>query len=197
MIWMKFILAVMLTAIPFAYHIYIAPRKEKSSTWRNMFAFLFAKIPQVKLFFNMVIEILRKFHQGMKKYDSFRKFFILLVLLVMLVCQFVDFSVSNKMAKNAISTCPLATIMAALISLVFFSYRLADMILLMLHTERKAFVIFGFSLIVLLFASPQSFILVETLFTVLMASYFYPMKDDCSPQNRETTFIGQGMSVVA
>lgn len=206
MIWLKIFLAVILTTIPFAYHIYVAPRKDKSSKWRNIFTLLSDKFPQVKLFFKMIVEILREFHNGMKNFDSFRKFFILLLLLIMLAYQFVDFTVSNDMAKqviedsvdkdailsfynsyNAFVTAPFATISSAIISLIFFSYRITNIILSKLHTEKKAFFIYGLLIMVLLFSIPRYFILVEILYIILIAAYFYPIKNgNTSPQYRRT-----------
>jgi len=42
---------------------------------------------------------LRRFYEGMKRSDNFRKFFTLMILMGMILIQFVDFHASTEIAK--------------------------------------------------------------------------------------------------
>jgi hypothetical protein len=77
---------------------------------------------------------------------------------------------------GALMTRPHASLLAACLSLLLFSYTAADWVLTRLHNRRKFF--FGIALVVLiiLFVSPRYFIVSEILEMMLMAALIYPNK---------------------
>ena len=104
MIYLKIILALLLSAVPFLYASFIRPRQETSPKWRNMLATIGSlginSIPLVKALRMSCSKYLHRLYEGMKKSDNCRKFFSLLTLLVMIAVQFVDFSASTEIARG-------------------------------------------------------------------------------------------------
>ena len=199
----KLILALILTAIPFAYAYYVRPRKDKPGIWRNGFTFLSAQWPWLKKAATAIGKFFRRMYDGMRRSDTFRKFYILMVLLVILAYQYIDFHTASDMleaARNMVEnsgektaekcaekfpalkayipfiTSPYATITAAVMGLSLFSYRIADWMFTKLHDSRKTFFGFALAILVTLTLSPRIFIIAETMFIILMAAFFYPDK---------------------
>ena len=104
MIYLKILLAFLLSAVPFLYVSYIKPRQETSPRWRNMFATIGSlginRLPQYKAFKTACSKFLCRLYEGMKKSDNFRKFFTLVTLLLMIAVQFIDFSASTEIARE-------------------------------------------------------------------------------------------------
>ncbi len=102
MIYLKIILAFLLSAVPFLYVSFIKPRQNTSPRWRNLLAAIGSlginKLPQVKAAKAACIKFLYRIYEGIKRSDNFRKFFTLLTLLVMIAVQYVDFSASADVA---------------------------------------------------------------------------------------------------
>lgn len=195
MIYFKIILAFLLSALPFFYMSYIRPKEKTSPVWRNMFTALGTQMPRLRAVKKAVGKFFHRLYDGMKKSDNFRKFFTLVTLLLMIAVQFVDFSASTSIARmlqeashdghetakmiavyGTLMTRPHASVLAACLSLILFSYTAADWLLTRLHNRRKLF--FGVVLItlVVLFASPRYLIVTEVLEMMLMAALIYPNK---------------------
>lgn len=133
-----------------------------------------------------------RFHEGMKRSDNFRKFFTLMVLIVMIIIQYIDFHASCTIAKMmqesnyvesadtiayaALMSRPYATLIAVPISLSFFSFKMADLILTWLHGHPKAFIPIGLTLVGLLAFFPRYVLVAELVFIILFAAYLYPIK---------------------
>ena len=133
MIYMKLILACLLAAAPFVYAAYMRSGKHS--------------LPRV----------IKRLYEGMKKSDNFRNFFTLILLMVLVAYQYVDFHASTAIAEmlNETDSCadtattisiygklmssPYATIIAAGLSLPLFSYKLANRVLTELHNNQKLF----------------------------------------------------------
>ena len=77
------ILAFVLTAIPFAFHLWIKPRKASSNKWGSLYS------------------VLSAIYERMKHSDNARKFFTRVFLIVLLFVQYVDFEAAN--AANLLS----------------------------------------------------------------------------------------------
>ena len=199
----KIILALLLTAVPFAYAYYVRPRKDKTGVWRNSFTFLSAQWPWLKRIATTIGKFCRRMYDGMKRSDNFRKFYILMVLLAILAYQYIDFHTASNMLEAArdmvensgektaekcaekfpvlkayipFITSRYATITAAVMGLSLFSYRISNWLLTRLHGSRKIFFGFALTILVTLTLSPRIFIIAETMFIILMAAFFYPDK---------------------
>ena len=75
MIYMKLILACLLAAAPFMYAAYMRSGKHS--------------LPRV----------IKRLYEGMKKSDNFRNFFTLILLMVLVAYQYVDFHASTAIAE--------------------------------------------------------------------------------------------------
>lgn len=206
MIYLKLILALVLSALPFFYVSYIRPKEKTSPVWRNMFTAIGTQLPHLTKVKNAIGKFLHRLYDGMKKSDNFRKFFSLIILLLMIAVQFVDFSASTSIARmtqestlisqqtakiiaiyGPMMTRPHATVLAACLSLTFFSYSVADWFLTRLHNKQRFF--FGVALItlIILFATPRYFIVAEILEMILLAALIYPNKiSEQRPKGRKT-----------
>lgn len=139
----------------------------------------------------------RRFYEGMRHSNNFRKFFILMVLMVMIAIQFVDFHASTEIAKmiqdnnvNSYETAkmiaiyaplmtkPYATLVTTAISLSFFSFRWADYILTILHDYTKIFLIIAVISMAIPLISARYLIVTEIIYIILIAAYLYPDKND-------------------
>lgn len=139
--------------------------------------------------------IAKRMYEGMKRSENFRKFFTLILLMVMLAMQFIDFHASTEIARmlqdsNAshndtmltmatyapLMTRPYATLIAAALSLSFFSYKLADKVLTKLHNNRRLFALIGLAVVLLTVFLPRWIVVSEMLAITLMAGYVYPNK---------------------
>lgn len=104
MIYLKIILAFLLSAVPFLYVSFVKPRQETSPRWRNMFATIGSlginRLPQYKAAKTACAKFLHRLYEGMKRSDNFRKFFSLITLLLMIAVQFIDFTASTEIARG-------------------------------------------------------------------------------------------------
>ena len=137
-----------------------------------------------------------RLYEGMKKSENFRKFFTLLVLLVMLALQFIDFQTTTAIAKmiqesadNPVETAqtigvyaplmtrPYATLIAAILSLSFFAYKVADRVMTVLHQQQRVFLLTGVIAMCIMFTSARYLIVAQMLFIILFAAQVYPNQD--------------------
>lgn len=212
MIYLKMILACILSAIPFLYVSFIKPRKDKSPVWRNMFTVIGRCLPPLTTVKNAMNIFLIKMYIGMKFSDNFRKFFTLIVLIIMIGIQYTDFCVSSEVAKTITEikatnveglkensygishiftleswvTTPQASLLAAVMALSLFSYRMSDYILTQLHNSNKLFFFTAIATLVVLFVSLRYLIIVETILLFLTAAEIYPNKiTDENPKGKK------------
>lgn len=203
MIYLKLIMATVLSALPFVLASFIR-KKRKYIDNRS----IFDAVQSLFAYFNKIeticfIYILR-LYEGMTKSDNFRKFFTLLVLLFMIAVQFIDFNASTDIAKEILNTPdnvtddtstttievwwrnvsifiplmtnPLATLLAAALSMILFAYRCGNWLLTRLHNNNKFFFYSALVSIVILFASPRFLIVTEVIEIFLIAAIIYPNK---------------------
>ena len=183
MIYMKLIMACLLAAAPFVYAAYIRSGKHS--------------LPRV----------IKRLYEGMKKSDNFRNFFTLILLMVLVAYQYVDFHASTAIAEmlNETGRCadtattiisiygklmssPYATIITAGLSLPLFSYKLANRVLTELHNNQKLFLIVAMLTIALVLCVSVRFLIVsEVIAIILMAAVIYPNKTcKCIPLVSQT-----------
>lgn len=100
-ITLKVILAFLLTAIPFAFHLWVKPKQATSNKWGSLYSVLSAYYPKFNTFKKKVRGWLSAFYERMKRSDNARKFFTRIFLIVLLLVQYVDFEAAN--AANLLS----------------------------------------------------------------------------------------------
>lgn len=139
---------------------------------------------------------LHRFYEGMKRSDNFRKFFTLMMLMGMILIQFVDFHASTEIARMIqdssvtsteaakmiaiyapLMTRPYATLLAAAISLSFFSFKWADYVLTFLHDYPKLFLVVAVVSMAIPVVSVRYLIVTEIMYIILLGAYLYPDKD--------------------
>ena len=202
MIVLKIILAVGLTAIPFI----IQPQKDKVPKWQNSFSLMADCILGLKNFFRKFLYVLQKLHDGMKRSRLYRKFYTLIILIVMIGYVYVDASAAQcaeKIAGDIVKesaehgavlaadliavktymTSPVTLGLSFILAMSFFSYRHADRLLLKVHFSR-----YGFKTLAILaiLTAWHFFILAEIIFIILIAAFFYPQKEfESQPKGRK------------
>ena len=203
MIYLKIIMAFLISAVPFLYVTLIKPKRETSSVWRNMFTAIGSQLPRLKAVKTACSKFLHRLYEGMKRSDNFRKFFTLITLLLMIAVQFIDFSASTEIARSireisqsdaetygeietriahtiavygSLMSKPHATVLAACLSLTLFVFGSANWLLTRLHNSRKFFFFIALVTLIILFTSPRYFIVVEIMEMMLMAALIYPNK---------------------
>lgn len=106
--------------------------------------------------------------------DFARKFFIRIVIMVILFNQVVD---SILFFDGATTVANILFFSFAFYIVVFlFDYRLADRILSFIHEERKAYLAGFIIILTMLFLIKESLVVCETLTWLMMAAAIYPKK---------------------
>jgi len=204
MLHIKIILALLLSAIPFLFKHLIVPRKDSSPGCSNAIAAVGATRPFInkcgRQLFNMSIKI----YNAMKHSAEARKLFSLILLLILLTIVIVDFNASASIARKVTKaaqesgslseeviglytvyrpylTFRYATLLAGLMTMPFFSYRLTDRILSRLAGSSRLFAVMSVVTMFLLALSAicysgRNIIIPQMLFVILGASSVYPQK---------------------
>lgn len=90
MIVLKWLLAMLLTSVPFVFHYCIKPKAASSDKWRNFYCFLSARMPWLKRKALAVKAWISYVYHKMYRSDNGRKFFTLTLVICMLVFQVVN-----------------------------------------------------------------------------------------------------------
>lgn len=218
---LKLILFVVLTIIPFLYHFLIKPRRESIKRYRNAFTAVHPQMSKLKKAIWRLGAYLINFYDKMKRRETPRKFFTLLLLLSLLLFQGVDNFASSEVAATyktmakekrldqlSISgkktaapfmqrkmnnylypflTRPLVYLITFGMTLLFFSYKLANRILTKIHNSKR--ILIGVSCVIILFSffdEGRYILLSEVLFVIAMAALFYPnFHDPAAPKGRK------------
>lgn len=199
-----------LAAMPFAYAYHIRAQKKRGDQPSSLYTFIGKQFPKIQCACLAVINFVTRVYDGMKRSDSFRRFFTIITLLVLLVFQYVDFHVASNVAhdvrlafensaeKNVDNiaelkawlhyfTKPHATMLGACLSLMFFSFRLANNILTRLHNNNRIYCLVGLVTMCIAILATRWFIIAETFAIILMAAYIYPNKRPIeNPKGRKT-----------
>ena len=96
MIVLKWLLAMLLTSVPFVFHYCIKPKAASSDKWRNFYSFLSARMPWMKRKALAVKAWISYVYHKMYRSDNGRKFFTLVLVICMLVFQVVDFHAAKE-----------------------------------------------------------------------------------------------------
>lgn len=210
---LKFILVVILTAIPFLWAGFIKPRQNSNEDWRNLYALAESKKGVIKKYATRTKAWCMMFYEKMKSNLSARKLFTLIVAMSMLTYQFVDFKAQDeavhKMQQAVVQhqpesisiadartikkfpynifkrslanwlypfvTAPLAYMAAIIITFMFFSNKLADKTLTMIHQDDNLNIILGIISFIMLFMDEGRYVLLsEVILILLISGRFYP-----------------------
>ena len=88
---LKVILAFVLTAIPFAYHAWVQPNQDRSPLLRNLSTAVMACLPKIRGVVKKARSFLSWYYDKMKTSMSSRKLFTLVLVMVLLAVQYVDY----------------------------------------------------------------------------------------------------------
>ena len=97
---LKLVLFFVLTSIPFLYHFLIKPRRESIKRYRNAFTVVQPQMSKLKKAIWRLGTYLINFYDKMKRRETPRKFFTLLLLLSLLLFQGVDNFASSEVAAT-------------------------------------------------------------------------------------------------
>lgn len=213
MIALKFILAVMLAILPFLCSKYFrhVPTENKdgeqpSTNRRTLINFLSKYLPRLKNLLHTVENFFLRLSRNMHRSDNARKFFVLMLLIILLCYTFVDFQATNAAREiirlsangdgNITTTCIIygttvsnsyTMLLCQLSTFMLFSYKFADKILNWLRNNWNYMAMADLFLIaaVAVFAQ-RHFILVEVLTIYLLAASVYPPKANTTdPKGRK------------
>ena len=96
MIVLKVVLALLLTLVPFVFHYVIKPKASSSPKWRSFYSFLSTKMPCIRRKASKVKAWISYVYGKMHRSRNGRKFFILVLLVMMLVFQVVDYHAARQ-----------------------------------------------------------------------------------------------------
>lgn len=96
MIVLKVVLALLLTLVPFVFHYVIKPKASSSPKWRSFYSFLSTKMPCIRRKVAKVKAWISYVYGKMHRSRNGRKFFILVLLVMMLVFQVVDYHAARQ-----------------------------------------------------------------------------------------------------
>ena len=190
MVYGKLLMLILLTSMPFLASLRIR-------RYKNIRFFMVKHMKKWMKIVKKVKDAKLVFFARMKRSRHYRKFFIIMVMLLTFVVQYVDLKISSTAASTALasvnrdgkdyveiygealkfiplSTSPIASFLAIGISLSMFSYRLFDRVLTRLHSSDKTFFIVAYSSVILTALSFRGILLVEVIFIILMAANYYP-----------------------
>lgn len=217
MIVLKWLLAMLLTSVPFVFHYCIKPKAASSDKWRNFYSFLSARLPWMKRKALAVKAWISYVYHKMYRSDNGRKFFILVLVICMLVFQVVDFHAAKEACAfqvewaakgKALSLTPYyiglpgidgevelgpkafmenvlypfqtslwVYMVALMMTLLLFSYRLADSVLVGIHGSRCLQILLAsLAIVVAVVDCGRAFLMGELIFILLMAGMVYPFK---------------------
>lgn len=199
MIFLKIFLSLILVILPYAYAYHVRAKKKRGEQQSSLFTFLGKHLPKIHQACLAVKNFIMRLFDGMKRSDSFRRFFTIITLLVLLVFQYTDFHVASSIAHNVREafqnsaernveniaelklllpyfTKPQATMLGACLTLMFFSYRFADYLLTLLHNNNRLYCLVGLATMTITILATRWFVIAETLAIILMAAYTYPNK---------------------
>lgn len=199
MIYLKIFLSLILVILPYAYAYHVRAKKKRGEQQSSLFTFLGKHLPKIHRACLAVKDFIMRLYDGMKRSDSFRRFFTIITLLVLLVYQYVDFHIASGIAHEVYEallnsaeknvekivelkvwlpyfTKPHATILAGCVTMLFFLYSPADIILTRLHNSNRLYCLVGLVTMTITILAGRWFIMAETLAIILMAAYVYPNK---------------------
>lgn len=193
-IYLKITFTLVLSIIPFVYMI-----RMRNMEYNNAFLQLIGKSDNIRNLCNGIRKFCYLLHEGMKKSDSFRQFFILIIFIITLIFQVTD-SIASRYIINlildasqknaplliekygALASSDLATIITFIFSLVLLKYEWANRLLLFIKNNRRitmAYMVVILTLILMsYFSIKNNIILAEIMTIILYAGFLYPKKEN-------------------
>ena len=210
MIALKYILAMFLAILPFI--VSYALRKKANKEGNNgskasgIVPFLAHHLPHVSFLFHALANFAKRLYKGMRKSENSRKFFTVILIIVLLIYTYVDFTASESAMdiirftgeKGGVSSVAftvyfpmvsnsVALFLCQIFTFVLFSYRIADWILSWIGDNWNYVMTFDCMLIAYVAVYSQGwFIMAEVLTIYLMAAGIYPKRiNDPTPKERK------------
>ena len=204
---LKITLAVLLTAIPFFFRYWIKPISEKQPKWRSLFSFLEYNRPSFSKKKRLLKICYLKVVRRLRFSVNARKLYTYILIFVLLGIQVVDYRCSLSaterleasgtgvspgrilagMADGTVAspliwyanTTPFEVLAGCLaVTLLLFSFRLADFILTGIHNRKfLRWLLIGAIILLIPAGFGRLFLLAETLYLFLLAGLFYPNLD--------------------
>lgn len=205
-LFLKFILAAFLTAIPFLFHYLVKPKSMTSSKWKNSIVLGENLYPSfIKKKRKLTAWLLRVYHK-MKFSRNARMFFIFSFVIVLLAVQVVDFNVSNFIYTHIVKISTLHTaseasipflyrlfnidflylqatpflvcLLSFFVSTLFVNYSISNFILTEIHNKKWLKLAISVAIISLTVCSlGKLFLISELLYLTLLAGIAYPNFD--------------------
>lgn len=194
-LYIKIILAILLSAIPFLFAIFIKP-KAKDEKWRNVFTLSDINSEKVASGAVKLRNFFKKVYEAMKYSDNARKFFIMLLIITMIVFQWIDSEATQTAVRAIIGnrenvyqgkesmvmflpfiTSPIVTILSMIYTFILFRYKWANKLLTKINTNKKMIVLFiALIMLSIVVGNGRFFLLGEILFLTLIWALILPKK---------------------
>ena len=194
-LYIKIIIAILLSAIPFLFAIFIKP-KTKDGKWKNVFTLSDINSEKVANGAGKIRKFIMRIYEAMKYSDNARKFFIMLLIITMIVVQWIDSEATQTAVKAIIGnrenvhldkesmikffpfiTSPIVTILSMIYTLILFRYKWSNKLLTKIGTSKKVIVLFvAMIMLSIVIGSGRFFLLGEILFLTLIWALILPKK---------------------
>lgn len=194
-LYIKIILAILLSAIPFLFAIFIKP-KAKEGKWKNVFTLPNINSEKVANGAGKIRKFIMRIYEAMKYSDNARKFFIMVLIITMIVVQWIDSEATQTAVKAIIGnrenvyqekesmvmlfpfiTSPIVTILSMIYTLILFRYKWANKLLTKINTSKKMIVLFiALIMLSIVVGNGRFFLLGEILFLTLIWALILPKK---------------------
>ena len=196
-LYIKIILAILLSAIPFIFSIFIKP-KTKDGKWKNVFTLSDINSEKVANGAGKIRKFIMRIYEAMKYSDNARKFFIMLLIITMIVVQWIDSEATQTAVKAIIGnrenvyldkesmikffpfiTSPIVTISSMIYTLMLFRYKWSNKLLTKIHSSNKITILLCVIIIVsMIIGRGRFFLLGEILFLTLIWGTIIPKKKE-------------------
>lgn len=194
-LYIKIIIAILLSAIPFLFAIFIKP-KAKEGKWKNVFTLSDINSEKVANGAGKIRKFIMKIYEAMKHSDNARKFFIMVLIITMIVVQWIDSEATQTAVKAILGnrenvyqekesmvmlfpfiTSPIVTILSMIYTLILFRYKWANKLLTKISTSKKMIVLFiALIMLSIVVGNGRFFLLGEILFLTLIWALILPKK---------------------
>ena len=98
-IFTKFIIAAILTSVPFLFATVVKPKAKKNGKWHNLLTAIASTLPVARKLANRLTNAILGFRNGMSKNKSMRKIFTLLIIILLLTTQFIDMKAAEAILR--------------------------------------------------------------------------------------------------
>lgn len=204
---MKLLLALAITTIPALFLFYVRPKSKHDGKWKNLFSLIGANGKGISAIKKKFYALSKSFANGLRYNKSIRKFYITIMVILMLATEIIDTNLSRTIARYVIAsetagqsvsdilypllTHPAATVTSFFLSVLFISYTVSNHVLTRLHNSTALFIAMAIINVVLAVVYSGRFMLMALVLLLLLnAACYYPNMyegDKSSVTARETT----------